>query len=59
MSQGGDFSFLNVGAKECKTTLMNKTVDLPEGSVKSFSAGLHFAERCQSPSWLLPFSTGL
>lgn len=35
MAQGGDFSFLNIDVKQCKTTLMNKTIDLPEGGVTS------------------------
>lgn len=44
MAQRGDFCFLNIDVKQRKTTLMNKTIGLPEGSVTSFSAGFHFAE---------------
>jgi len=58
MAEGGDFCFLNIDAKQCKTTSMNKTIGLPEGDQTIFSARFRFAERCQPPSGLLPFSAG-
>lgn len=43
MEQGGDFSFLNIDVKHCKTTRVNKTLSLPESGVSSFSAGFYLA----------------